>query len=68
MKRIASFLFVGLLLAACHFNIKPLPPHAITCYTTWDCPEGMRCGFPEVDTYLQCIPGGDDRWHVPPTH
>jgi len=65
-----KYLLLALALAGCaayyepfHINPKPVPAGAILCSSDWACPLDMHCGFPEPNTYAQCLPGGGDiRW------
>jgi hypothetical protein len=66
MKKLTtSVLALALLLAACgSHQIKPLAPGAKPCGNDWECPAGSHCGFPGVDTYAQCLPGGSGKWQM----
>ncbi len=71
MKRYLFAVLTAALMGCSLFTIhvKPLLPHAITCGWDWDCPDNMHCGFPDVDTYLQCLPGqGERRWQTGSMH
>lgn len=64
MKHLALFTLLVGLVVGCQFHIAPLPPGAKACASDWDCPDGMSCRFPGVDTRAQCMGGGDARWEM----
>ena len=70
MKRIISLAIVALLAVSCSaftYHIKPLPAGARSCASDYDCSDNQHCGFPDVDTHPQCLPGAGSQYEVPPT-
>ena len=54
-------------LSGCGGAIAPLPPGAIACGNSFtDCPDGMHCGFPGVNTHAQCLQGPEEFDDYPP--